>query len=103
MTTLLPSSRGTTLNGCASKQSTKIEECVLKYIYNNIITSSTLNNPGNISNVYDYISLFTSYLHGAFRAFQYLFSVCPIIKTGQRKRAIEPFPAVLIPHPLVEY
>ena len=39
----------------------------MKHIYNNIITSSTPNNPGNMSDVYEYISRFTSYLHGASR------------------------------------
>ena len=66
-------------------------------ICNNIITSSTLNNPGNISDIYRYIKLFTSYLHGTSRPFQHLFSLCPITKIGRCKRAIEPFPAVLLP------
>ena len=36
----------------------------MKYIYNKIITSSTLNNPGYIFDIYQYLKLFTSYLRG---------------------------------------
>ena len=30
----------------------------MKYIYNNITTTSALNNPGNMSDVYEYVSLY---------------------------------------------
>ena len=43
----------------------------MKYIYNNIITLATVNNPGNISDVYEYISFFTSYLQGSSKPFQH--------------------------------
>ena len=66
-------------------------------ICNNIITSSTLNNPGNISDIYQYFKLFTSYLQGTSRPFQHLFSLCLITKTERGKRATEPFPALLLP------
>ena len=59
--------------------------------YNNIATSSILNKPGNMSDVYEYISLFTSYLKGTSRSFHHLFFLCPITKIEQRKKAIEPF------------
>ena len=74
---------------------------LLWYIYNNITTSSTLNNPGNMSDVYEYIGLFTSYLQGTSRPFQHLFSLCPITKIERRKRAIEPFSAALLPFSLI--
>ena len=70
----------------------------MKYIDNNITTSSALNNPGNMSDVYEYVSLFTSYLQGTF---QHLFSLCPITKIERRKRIIEPSSAALLPFSLI--
>ena len=54
-----------------------------------------------MSDVYEYIGLFTSYLQGTSRPFQHLFSLCPITKIERRKRAIEPFSAALLPFSLI--